>query len=238
MAEVAAIANDARFSRQSQIIAPDLASAQVLLGGVGMLGGSTGLALSKCVAHVACFDPDVVEDVNSGNQVYNGRHIGMPKGKALEDLAAGLPLSSEHEPFPLSRAPSELLPNPREGRKLIVMSGADSFKVRADLANYARHHEADLFVDTRAMGELCIICIVPPHQIERYLRDEVIRDEDAPAQPCGMNGTAYMGSYVAGRVVAYLNTYFKVGGARVPFIRVEDLGPGGVLREEFSEEAQ
>lgn len=217
------IPNDARFSRQAQIIHPDLASAQVLVAGLGMMGSWTVMALARCVAHVHAFDPDVVEDVNSGNQAYHGGVLGQPKGTALESLLVGLPVTTEHAPFDLGKAPEEMLPYPREGRKLIVFSGADSFKVRADVANYARHHKADLFIDTRAMGDVCVVqCIVPPHQVERYLRDEVYDDASVPDQPCGMNGTAYVGMYTAARLVASLNTYFRTG--RAPFIRVENLG--------------
>lgn len=236
------IRNDARFSRQAQIIHPDLASAQVLIGGVGMMGSWSALALARCVAHVHCFDPDVVEDVNSGNQAYNGAQLGKPKGLALEELAAGLPLTTTHGIFDLAKAPEEVLPLKREGRKLVVVSGADSFAVRASLANYAHHHNADLFIDTRAMGDMCVVlCVVPPHQVERYLRDEVLDDAAVPDQPCGMNGTAYVGMYVASRLVASLNTYFK--GGRVPFIRVEDLGAANsgasdALRVEEAEEVK
>lgn len=234
MADAVLIANDARFSRQSAIIHHDLAEAQCLVGGVGMLGGSVALALARCTKHVAIFDPDTVEDVNSGNQVYNGGHVGMTKVSALEALAAGLPVDGVHGVFPLEKSPEDLLPYPREGRKLVVVSGVDSFAHRASLANYARHHNADVFVDTRAMGELCIVLIVPQHQIERYLKEEVRRDEDVPDQPCGMNGTFYVGSYVAGRVVSALNAHFN--GRRVPFIQVEDLSTWDVLRTEYSEE--
>lgn len=233
MAEVTLIKQDARMSRQAQIVHADLASAQVLVGGVGMLGSFTALALAHCVRHVAVWDPDVVEDVNAGNQLYDASHWGLPKGEALERMTAGFPLSSTHSIFPLESAPEALLPHPREEGKLIVISGADSFKVRADLAAYALHHEADVFVDTRAMGSLAIVCVVPRASIEQYLAHEVIKDEDAPDVPCGMNGTAYMGCYVAGRVVAGLNSHFR--GGRVPFIRVEDIDTQDVLRCDYPE---
>ena len=234
MTEATLITNDARFSRQSAIIHPDLADAQVLVAGVGMLGSFTALALAHCVKHVAVWDMDSVEDVNMGNQAYNATHYGLPKGKALEAMCAGFPLSSEFARFPLDKAPSELLPHTLEGRKLIVVSGVDSLAVRGELANYARHHGADYFVDTRAMGDVAVILIVPPDQIERYLRDELPKDEDVPDVPCGMNGTAYIGSFVAGKVVASLNASMR--GVRVPFIRVEDVNMGVVLHEAALEE--
>ena len=225
------ITEDARFSRQSQLIAPRLRDANVLIGGVGMLGSFTALALARCTHEVIVFDPDVVEDVNTGNQAYNGSQVGVAKAEALESLAYGLPLSGKRSIFPIEEEPTALLQD--ASRPLIVVSGADSFRVRGDLANYARHHGAEVFVDTRAMGELCIVCIVPQHLIPRYLDEEMRRDDEVPDVPCGYNGTSYCGMYVAARVTAGLNAYF--GGRRVPFFRVEDLSTGDVLRCDYDE---
>ena len=227
------ISQDARFSRQAQLVHPRLQDAIVAIGGVGMLGSWAALGLARCVGHVFAADPDVVEDVNSGNQAYNGDYIGLPKVEALARLASGLPLTTHHGDFPLDKSPAELfpvLPELDEPRSLIVMSGADSFAVRALLANYALHHNASVFVDTRAMGELTVVCIVPQHHIEKYLAEEIIDDKDAPDAPCGATGTAWVGMAIAGRVISGLNAHYR-GMPNVPSVHVEQLSQD-VLRSE------
>jgi len=181
---------------------------------------------------VVAFDPDSVEDVNAGNQAYNGDHVGMAKVDALAMLGSGLPLTTHLGPFPLDKGPDELGPLTDE---LIVVSGVDSFAMRAAMANYAYHHNAMLFVDTRAMGEVCVVCIVPHELIPKYLSDEVISDDEVPDVPCGLAGTAYVGMYVAGRVVSGVNAYLS-GLPNVPFIRVEDVHTGEVHRSDLMKE--
>lgn len=223
------IHQDARLSRQSQIVAPRLLHASALVCGVGMLGSFTAMALARCVAEVVVFDPDVVEDVNSGNQAYHGDNVGRSKVEAMESLNVGLPLTGRLGEFPLDKAPRDLLQY--QDNDLIVVSAADSMTVRAAMANYAKVHKASLFVDSRAQGELAVICIVPPSHIEAYLAD-LPGDDEVPNIACGATGTAYTGMWVAGRVMTYLNAHFR-GMPNVPWIHVEDLGGGNVLRHEL-----
>lgn len=228
------VSHDDRMSRQSQIIHEQLSQAQVLVAGVGMLGGAVALALARCCAAVSCWDHDTVDAVNLGNQSYNLEQVGKPKALALCELGSGLPLWGNVGQFPLDLGPDELLrvAGGREG-PLVVVSGVDSIPVRAQLANYALHHDAAVFVDTRALGELIVVCVVPMTHIPMYLAD-LPDPADVPDQPCGYNGTGYVGAFVAGRVGSYLNAFFR--GVPTPWVHVESLVDGAVLRHEIARE--
>lgn len=221
-----------RMSRQSELLAHRMQNAAVLIAGAGMLGSWTAMALGRCAMDVQVWDFDTVEAVNTGNQAYTSEHPGLPKVQALEALTRGLPVRGHNERFPLDASRESLLETVemRANSPLIVVSGVDSFEGRKAMAGWARHHNADVFVDTRAMGEIAVVFIVPHAHIERYLRDEIIDDAAAPDVPCGMNGTAYVGQYVAATVTARLNAHFM--GKPVPFVTVDEIGNGQRLRED------
>lgn len=229
------IHDTARMSRQEEIIHPDFHKALVLIAGCGMLGSWSALAIARCAQHVMLFDHDIVEDVNSGNQAYNAKGVGIPKVQALYELGTGLPLSAHEGLFPIEATPDSLRLASKhlfmeEDIPLVVVSAVDSFQARMQIAAWARMHNATLFIDTRAMAEIAVVACVPHAHIERYLRDECIDDAQAPDAPCGLHGTAYVGQYVAALVTARINTHFR--GLPVPFITVDDVGMGHRLREE------
>lgn len=215
-----------RFSRQANIIHDDLMNAVVLLVGTGMLGGWTAQALARCTSLVHIVDGDTVEAVNSGNQPYNALHAGQPKVGALAGSLTGFPVAATHDlfdggAFTKDRLLDDDLLTPGHERKLIVVSGVDSFVPRGQLAEWARDQGADVFVDTRALGNTAAVFIVPNTHIQYYLDHEMMDDADTPELPCGFNGTAGVGMYVASQVYSYLNSYFA--GLPVPFAQVTDL---------------
>lgn len=229
------IREEARMSRQAQIIHPDLLRAGVVIGGVGMLGSWTALALARCCATVTIYDPDEVEDVNSGNQAYHGMHSGLPKVRALADLASGLPLRAFEGLFPLDKSGDDILHQANmqweeERPPLVVISAVDSFEARKAIANWAHYNKAAVFVDTRAQAEIAVTCIVPGDFIPKYLAEETITDEEAPDEPCGLNGTGYVGMRVASRVCGGLQSFFS--GMNPPFVLVENVRTGDILRSE------
>ena len=215
--------------RQAVLIAPALAGADVIVAGAGMLGSWTALALARCAHSVTVYDFDTVEDVNAGTQAYSAEHLGLPKVEALGLLAGGLPLRSVNTAFPLDQKPHEILGHRRRGR-LVVVSAVDSFRVRREVAAWARLHRADLFVDTRAHGEVAVHMVVPPERLRAYITN-LETDEGAPPAACGMEGTAWVGMRVAADVTGHVNAYFK--GLPVPYIEVTHTGHGETLRKEM-----
>lgn len=222
----------ARMSRQEEIIAPQLRRSVIFIAGCGMLGSWSALALSRVARHVILFDHDTVEDVNAGNQAYNALHDGMTKVSALASLAYGLPVTPVEGVFPLERTPADLIeplaldePSP-----YVLVSAVDSMETRRALANWAHHHNVGTFVDTRAMAEIAVVCIVPHARIPHYLAHECPPDDETPDMPCGLHGTAYVGMNVGAIVAARLNAMYA--GKPVPFIQVTDVSTGDVLRSE------
>lgn len=206
-----------RYARQEGIIARELREADVHVVGVGMLGSWTALALARCARSVHVWDFDVVEEANVGCQAYIVMDVGAPKVDMLANMARGLPVLPHHERFPLDRVNYER----------IMVSAVDSFTARKELAMYTLEHPGlDLFVDTRAMGELAVTCIVPRAELEDYIAN-LPTDESAPDAPCGFQGTAYTGMLVAARTVSQINAYYH--GCFVPAMLVEELRTGQVV---------
>lgn len=235
---MAAIAEAARLSRQEALIPAGLQDAVCIVVGAGMLGGFTAIALAKCAAHVAVYDFDDVEDVNTGNQPYHAMSVGRPKVDALGDLVAGLPVSMNAMRFEYEATPEDIfggagLPATAEPRPLVVISAADDFAVRGAMANWARVRGAAIFVDTRALQNMGIVFLCPGEEyITKYLSEELDEEmiRNAPEGACDEKGTAYVGMSVASRVVAGLAAFFR--GAPVNFVSVQDVVLGITTRQE------
>lgn len=231
--------NDERMSRQDGIINRDLAESVVFIVGCGMLGGWTAHAAARFASHVVVMDGDSVEAVNSGNQPYTIANVGVNKAEATEENLDGFPVTAMPGWFDETLTKDDIMRVTRlpdiEHRKLVVVSGVDSFVFREQIARWAQREGAAVFVDTRAMTEVAVTCVVPPHMIDQYLSEEIYDDADTPDVQCGMNGTAYVGQFVASQVGAYLNAFFI--GLPVPFVQVVNLQLHDVTRRVMTTEA-
>ncbi len=224
-------------SRQSQIILPGARDATVVIAGAGMLGSWTAHALVRMVAKVIMFDgADLVEDVNTGNQAYNGMHVGMGKGEALSASLYGLPIEAVAEKFP----PDPTIPRAiAEG--LVVVSCVDDLAARKAIAEWALANNADLFIDTRAQGETAAVLCVPlrsplgsdegEERLAEYMAG-VPEESEVEDVACGMTGTAFVGMWVAQRVAMSINNHYR--GLDNPAMIVYHVGQGiEVTREMY-----
>ena len=217
-------------SRQSQIILPGARDATVVIAGAGMLGSWTAHALARMCAKVVLFDgADLVEDVNTGNQAFNGMHVGMGKGEALGTSLYGLP----YEQVP------ELFPFPYDGPCNVVVSCVDNLQSRRDIAAWAASTPGvELFIDTRAQGETAAVLCMPlsPEirdtvRLDAYLQD-IPKENEVEDVACGMTGTAFVGMWVAQRVAMSINNFYR--GVDNPAKLVYHVGQGiEVTREMY-----
>lgn len=231
------IHDDARFSRQELLVHDDFKNAVIVVAGVGMLGGWSTLALARIAKLVMVFDHDTVEDVNSGNQPYAEREAMMTKVEAIASIGSGLPIVPFHSKFDSSITRESVMSHgmlaldPDPTRKLVVVSGVDSMAGRTEVATWALKNKADVFIDTRALGELIVTFTVPPHMLEHYLSHEILDDKDAPEAQCGEQGTSYAGMAVASRVCIHLNSFFR--GRQYPYALVEHIGLNDIVRRDM-----
>lgn len=220
----------ARHARHEGLITPELRRSTVFIVGTGMLGSFTALALAKtgCMVHV--WDHDIVDTPNLGNQIFIAEQLGRPKVEALRNFTDGIFASPAK--FPTGFDPEHnsgmrwSRPERPHDAPLIMISAVDSFAVRKELAQYAFDHGFNLFLDTRAMGEIAVTCTVPHALLERFIH-ELPSDASAPDAPCGFEGAAFTGLFVGARTVAQLNAFFR--GFPVPYLLTEDLSNGSEL---------
>ena len=210
-------------SRQSQLILPGARDATVVIAGAGMLGSWTAHALVRMCTHVLVFDgEDTVEDVNTGNQAYNGMHVEMGKGTALALSMYGLPIASIPCKFPAPPSVGFTTPN-------VVVSCVDNLKARRAIAVWAFVHCIDLFIDTRAQEETACVLCVPLTGKDRELRMNdylagIPEESEVADVACGMTGTAFVGMWVAQRVAMSINNHYR--GVDNPSKLVYHVGQG------------
>lgn len=224
-------------SRQSQIILPGARDATVVIAGAGMLGSWTAHALVRMCQQVTVYDgEDTVEDVNTGNQAYNGMHVDMGKGEALSLSLYGLPLEPVAKLFP---EPTTLPPLASQGRWNVVVSCVDDLQARSAIAQWAMDYRADLFIDTRAQGETAAVLCIPlagpfgDDRLTNYLR-AIPEESEVEDVACGMTGTAFVGMWVAQRVAMSINNHYR--GVDNPAKIVYHVGQGiEVTREMYGE---
>ena len=199
---------DTLYSRQHLLIADRLRSADVLIYGAGMLGSWTAHALARVANSVTIYDgADTVEDVNLGTQAYNPLDVGVLKGSALE-LNIGFGIASIPARFPEGET-SNLVPN-------ILVSCADSMDARARGSEWCFRKQVSLFIDTRARGlEATIITVSGDHEYRRYASN-LPSDDQIEDVPCGQNGTAFVGMFVASRVASICNIFCREGVKYLP----------------------
>ena len=195
------ITQEQRLNRQAQIIHPAMARATVIVAGAGMLGSWTAHALARAVGKLIIYDGgDHVEAPNLGNQAYNRLDIGESKNVALKSALWGLPVHTHDESFPAS----DVEPINVD----VVVSCVDTLGGREAIAKWCLQNSIPLFIDTRAQGEVAVICTAKPNQIAEYLRC-MPKAHEVEERRCGAVGSAYAGMWVASQVAATINAYYR-----------------------------
>ena len=217
-----ALQSEPRHLRQHQIIDPQMAGMDVIIAGVGMIGGWTAHALSRAVKRVHVFDPGEVEAVNIGNQPYSRMNIGHSKAIALTDTLAYDVCRSYVAEFP-----SDLLSI--TGQETFV-SAVDSMSGRQANAEWCQSMKLPLFLDGRIRGELAVLAAVTDQQYSSYL-EELPSDDDVEDVPCGQEGSAYVGMFLASRIAVTINEWCK--GSPIPSLYVYHVGLDQLVTKRF-----
>jgi hypothetical protein len=202
--------NDAYWQRQHRIVHPDLAGATIIIAGLGTLGSWTAHALAHTGAHLLLFDDDTVGEENVGPQSYNPREIGGFKADALQVQLRGFRTTGFHVRFPgpLAAGPNAFNRGGPVFSAAAVISCVDTFAGRRAIAEWC-HERSILFIDTRMGGQVGVVWpILGDVSYERYIA-ALPHDGEVPPLPCGEEGVAFLGMWVASRVVAVLNNHFR-----------------------------
>lgn len=206
-------------SRQRELVAPALQRARILVYGTGMLGSWTAIALARITEYVEVWDGgDMVEDVNLGTQAYSDADVGRPKGDSLCNKLLGFNVMAVDKLFPPVNYRPKASYFALQGQSLpdVVIACADSMDARRNGEAWAFGHSVPLFIDTRARGLEATILTVTMAEHNRY-SIELPSDDAIEPVPCGQNGTAFVGMFVAARVASILNCYFRDGIGSIPY---------------------
>lgn len=208
-----ALHSEPRHLRQHQIIHPKMAGMEVIIAGAGMIGGWTAHALSRAVKRVHVFDPGEVEAVNTGNQPYVSSDVGTAKAIALSNTLSFDSYRSYVDAFPHTVLPVT-------GQEVFV-SAVDSMSGRAANASWCKDMKLPLFLDGRIRGELAVLAVVTDQRYDEYLED-LPSDDDVEDVPCGMEGSAYTGMFLAAQITATVNQWCR--GAPIEPLRIWHVG--------------
>jgi len=220
--------------RQSGLVTErQLGRYQVVIAGVGAIGRQVALQLACMgVRRLVLIDPDVVEDVNVGAQMYAPQDIGSSKvevtgrdcRKWLRGEGIGLEMIQEN------------LPGDDDERWIdicmdVVFCCVDSMRARKEIYELAARWETKLFMDIRVEGEVMRLFCVPMNskKAKRWWEENWFPDEEARQGSCTTRMTIYSAYVASGLMVAKYMTWMRRNkGFELPVeIHVDLLGSYG-----------
>jgi len=212
-----------RNSRQAMLVASGVGELTFLVIGAGGIGSHAAHLLASIGAeHITVFDPDVVGEENVWPQFYNANQVGMPKVHALADNifnSTGTYINPVQEKY-------------RDQVKdvNVVVTGLDSMYERFVIWKRARASTRfDLWVDGRMGGMGCCAYWLDKgdtQTIDIYDKYEVNPDVVSELA-CGEKATAFITNYLAGIMVAGINSWMR--GEPYPALYHSDF-EGGLWR--------
>ena len=207
-----------KYIRQHAIIDQRARDARVVVAGLGMLGSWVTHALARMVNEVIVFDgADKVEAINLGCQAYGEGHVGQGKAAAIAGQLFGFMLTPYARKFPEG---IRKLAHPPD----VVVSCVDTIEGRHRIATWCEASGVPLFIDTRALAEMATIATVQRPEDFQWYHAQLPREEDTIRAPCGGEGTAFVGMWVASRVAANINNWAR--GMQIPRLFVYHVGLG------------
>lgn len=186
------------FTRGRDWYDPTKGNDHVTLVGVGGVGSPTAFALAKMgIPNLMLIDPDVVDQHNIPNQVFENDGIGQPKVQALAaSLGAFMPTTQ----FTLSTAritEDGWIDDRREGEEYfdtpdklsgVVISGLDSMEARTNLWHKCVRYNLNvpLYLDARLDQENIVIYAVNPINMQEVKGYEatLYTDDEAKQTSC------------------------------------------------------
>lgn len=207
------------FTRGRDWYDPTKGNDHVTLVGVGGVGSPTAFALAKMgIPNLTLIDPDVVDQHNIPNQVFENEAIGHPKVDALAaSLGAFMPTTNFH--LYQARITEEgkwLDPddNLAFDHKLdgVVVSGLDSMQARHDLWHKCIRYNlrVPLYLDARLDQENIVIYAVNPinmEQVKGYERT-LYTDDEAKQTTCTRQSIMDVGFAVGALLARAVRRHF------------------------------
>ena len=193
---------------------------KILVIGVGGIGSNAMLALTKTIpANYAIIDPDVVEEMNIGTQMFTIGQVGKYKVEAIKELILWL-----------VDKPKILVFNYTYNKEFypITITCLDNMRTRKEVfEKWKKYENRELFIDGRLRANLYEVYTVTKGKEEEYEKT-LFDDSEASDGPCTFKQTAYFAMLIGARIthilVNYLtNKYKGEDMCNVPF-KVTEFG--------------
>ncbi len=169
----------------------------VSLIGCGGIGGFAAINLAKMGVHpLILIDSDVVEEENTGSQIYGDEHIGKAKAYALQDIVGLLSPDTHIVPWQ-GRVPGDI-GWPMFAARLVI-SAVDSISSRQGIWGSISTKDWVHYIDARMGPEFFMAYIVKGDDRQWYMHMlENEKDDLYPDEPCTAKATFYTGSIARG----------------------------------------
>jgi molybdopterin/thiamine biosynthesis adenylyltransferase len=197
--------DDPRQSRQKGIIPPDrLARTHAVVVGVGAVGRQVSLMLASTgVPRLTLIDPDTVEDVNLGPQMYREQDLGRPKvdatGLLVAELNAESLISNLAERFRKSSV-QEYLGNLDE-YDACVFCCVDSIETRGHVFEAVKK-DAAFFADARVASQVVRVLCGHGPAFHEYYPSTLFPEAEAQGGACTARMTVYLAAVAAGLMLS------------------------------------
>lgn len=226
-AEKDIIADDVRFTRQSDYISHEqLAALTFDIIGAGAIGSAVALLLAKMGGRqITIWDPDKFEDHNLPNQMCRIKDIGRPKVEAVAEMVKdfeGIDINTRYDKYN-----GECLPNG------YVLSCVDSMAARKEIWEMVKRLPIRCVIDGRmGLTAMNLYTVVFPAKKMIELYEATLWDDDevAPVR-CTAKSTIFTANTIASLICNNIITIMK-GERPVPSeIMIEMKEPVMVVKD-------
>ena len=203
--------------------------------GVGGIGSWTLFLLTRTglINYITIYDPDRVELINLGGQLFRDTDIGIHKVDAIVDLIREFDKKEGHSILRtrgLFIETEDNTVNVLHGTN-IVISAVDNMIARKSIyKSWKETTTTTLLVDGRLLAERFQVYFVTkePERMAEYEKS-LFSDEDVPPEACSYKATSHFAAMIAARIIQGITNFVANEGAEddiyeVPFLITED-GP-------------
>lgn len=184
-----------RFLRQLAIVPLEKLAFPITVIGAGAIGSATVVTLAKMgCPNIAVWDADILEDVNTPNQLCKPSMIGRPKVQALAELV------DELTEIQIKQVNRRYMGQSLEG---VVIVTVDDMTTRQKVWKRAKlNRKIPLLIDARMGAEFARIYAIYPTNVydADFYKQNLYSSEDAEHLPCSARSIIYCPTVIAGYI--------------------------------------
>jgi molybdopterin/thiamine biosynthesis adenylyltransferase len=185
--------------------APWFPKEQILcvIGGAGGIGSWLAFLLARTGFYPLVYDFDTVEVHNLGGQLFNKKHIGMPKVEAVKELVlefSDMDIMVFDEKYDEESMTSSYM-----------FSAFDNMEARKIMFKRWREDNVDnpnaIFIDGRLLMEQMQIFCVTPQTANEYEMDHLFNDSEVQTENCTLKQTSHSASMIASLMIGFFTNH-------------------------------